>query len=372
MRSRDGLPASPRVVRWSALLLSVATVTVSAVFTGSAVHSTAAAADPLADAKAQASRLQAQVAALQTAAEQASEKYDAAEAALGDVVVKQRIGELQAQAARATLDRRQSVIDSRTRALYKSGGTLAIYAGVLDGHDPSHLLAGFHAVQAMSDADTRALADVGEATKAADQAKAVVAGLVQQQGDLLAQAQAAADQVQAALDAQQQALDAADSQVREIEAQLQAELDAENAARAAATLAAMLGSGLSAGEATQVGLAAIAAARTQLGKPYLYGGSGPDSWDCSGLTQWAYRQAGVGLPRTAAEQYASVATKIALDQLRPGDLLFWATDTSDPATIHHVAIYLGGGLMLAAPHTGTVVQIQPVYLDGYFGAVRPG
>jgi cell wall-associated NlpC family hydrolase len=79
----------------------------------------------------------------------------------------------------------------------------------------------------------------------------------------------------------------------------------------------------------------------------------------------------VNLPRTAAEQYAAVPLKIPLGQLLPGDLLFWATNVSDPTTIHHVAIYLGNGMMLAAPHTGTDVQVQPVYLDGYFGAVRP-
>ena len=90
------------------------------------------------------------------------------------------------------------------------------------------------------------------------------------------------------------------------------------------------------------------------------------------MTQWAFRQAGVVLPRTAAQQYAAVGAKISLGQLRPGDLLFWATDTNDPSTIHHVAIYVGGGMMLAAPHTGTVVQIEPVYLDGYIGAVRIG
>jgi peptidoglycan DL-endopeptidase CwlO len=88
--------------------------------------------------------------------------------------------------------------------------------------------------------------------------------------------------------------------------------------------------------------------------------------------QWAFEQAGVLLPRTAADQYAAVGQKVPLGQLEPGDLLFWATDVSNPATIHHVAIYLGGGLMLAAPHTGTVVQVQPVYLDGYIGAVRVG
>jgi cell wall-associated NlpC family hydrolase len=80
----------------------------------------------------------------------------------------------------------------------------------------------------------------------------------------------------------------------------------------------------------------------------------------------------VQLPRTAAEQYLAVAAKVPLGELEPGDLLFWATDLSNPATIHHVAIYVGNGQMLAAPHTGTVVRIQPVYLDGYYGAVRPG
>ena len=124
--------------------------------------------------------------------------------------------------------------------------------------------------------------------------------------------------------------------------------------------------------ATPLAAKAIAAARTQVGKPYVFGGSGPDTWDCSGLTQWAFGRAGVLLPRTAAEQYATVPMKVSLGQLEPGDLMFWATDLSNAATIHHVAIYLGSGFMLAAPHTGTDVQIEPVYLDGYFGAVRIG
>ena len=63
---------------------------------------------------------------------------------------------------------------------------------------------------------------------------------------------------------------------------------------------------------------------------------------------------------------------IPLADLQPGDLLFWASNASDPATIHHVALYAGDGLMVAAPHTGDVVKIQPIYLDGYIGAVRPG
>jgi len=115
---------------------------------------------------------------------------------------------------------------------------------------------------------------------------------------------------------------------------------------------------------------AITAARSALGLPYQWGATGPDSYDCSGLTQWAFAQAGVRLPRVAADQW-TVGTHPSLDQLRPGDLLFWATDVNDPSTIHHVAIYLGGGFMLQAPHTGDVVRIARVYLDGYIGASRP-
>jgi cell wall-associated NlpC family hydrolase len=115
---------------------------------------------------------------------------------------------------------------------------------------------------------------------------------------------------------------------------------------------------------------AIAWAKLQLNKPYQWGGTGPNSFDCSGLTQQSYLHAGITLPRVAADQY-NAGPHPSLADLEPGDLLFWATDTSNPATIHHVTMYLGGGLMIAAPHTGTVVQIQPVYMSGFIGATRP-
>ena len=80
--------------------------------------------------------------------------------------------------------------------------------------------------------------------------------------------------------------------------------------------------------------------------------------------------AGITLPRVAADQY-NAGPHPSLANLLPGDLLFWATDTSNPVTIHHVTMYLGGGLMIAAPHTGTDIQIQPVYVSGFIGATRP-
>ncbi len=352
-------------------VLAAALVVVAAASGVKAAH-----ADPLGDAKNRARQLQAQVAQLQLQSETASERYDAAEAGLAQLVADQQVAIRAADAASASAQLDEVGVYARTRALYTSGGIVGLYASVFNGHDPRQVLDGLHSVEALSDADQSALEQVKSTASAAEQANAKVADLSAQQDVLTAQASAAEADAQAALAQEQQALADSDSQVTKIEAQLQAAADAAEAARSAGELIAAQNAARAAGfvltTATPLAAKAIAAARTQVGKPYVFGGSGPDTWDCSGLTQWAFGRAGVLLPRTAAEQYATVPMKVSLGQLEPGDLLFWATDLSNAATIHHVAIYLGSGFMLAAPHTGTDVQIEPVYLDGYFGAVRIG
>ncbi len=115
--------------------------------------------------------------------------------------------------------------------------------------------------------------------------------------------------------------------------------------------------------------AAVSFALAQLGDAYLWGGNGPDRWDCSGLVQAAYRQAGVALPRVADDQFWA-GTPVPRAQLRAGDLVFLAWDPTDPRTIHHVGIYLGGGFWVHAPRTGDVVRIAAVPERGYAGAVR--
>ncbi len=100
-------------------------------------------------------------------------------------------------------------------------------------------------------------------------------------------------------------------------------------------------------------------AMAQLGKPYLWGASGPDSFDCSGLVMRAWQAAGVDIPRVAADQYGS-GPNVDLSQLQIGDLVFWASDTAQPSTIYHVAMYIGGGHMVHAPYAGTVVSIGDI------------
>jgi len=100
--------------------------------------------------------------------------------------------------------------------------------------------------------------------------------------------------------------------------------------------------------------AAVQFAKEQLGKPYQYGGSGPDSYDCSGLTMMSWRAGGVSLPHSAADQY-SITTHVPIADLEPGDLVFYGS----PA--YHVGIYVGGGQMIEAPETGEVVRYASIY-----------
>ncbi|MFF7635276.1 C40 family peptidase [Kitasatospora sp. NPDC008050] len=115
--------------------------------------------------------------------------------------------------------------------------------------------------------------------------------------------------------------------------------------------------------------AAVSYAMAQLGDPYVWGGNGPDAWDCSGLVQQAYRRAGHALPRVAADQYRAT-TPISRSQLQRGDLVFWSGNGSVRG-IHHVAIYLGDGRYLESPRPGKTVRISSFdsYSPNLYGRV---
>ncbi|MEV6110266.1 NlpC/P60 family protein [Streptomyces sp. NPDC051940] len=110
--------------------------------------------------------------------------------------------------------------------------------------------------------------------------------------------------------------------------------------------------------------AAVAYAMAQLGKPYVWGATGPDSYDCSGLTQAAWRAGGVSLPRTTYTQI-NAGQRISRSELAPGDLVFFYSGVS------HVGMYIGGGQMVHAPRPGTVVRVAPIDQMPFAGAMRP-
>jgi hypothetical protein len=117
--------------------------------------------------------------------------------------------------------------------------------------------------------------------------------------------------------------------------------------------------------------AAVRFALAQLGKPYRWGAEGPDSYDCSGLVQTAYEHAGIALPRVSRHQYGAGA-RVPLSALRAGDLVFYARDTRDRRTIHHVGMYVGAGRMVEAPNPRAPVRLAAVKRPGLLArATRP-
>jgi peptidoglycan DL-endopeptidase CwlO len=111
---------------------------------------------------------------------------------------------------------------------------------------------------------------------------------------------------------------------------------------------------------------AVAAARSQIGVPYIWATSNPGvSFDCSGLTMWAWAQAGVSMGHFTGAQYSQFP-KVPYEAMQPGDLVFFGSD------LHHMGIYIGGGMMIDAPHTGAWVRYASILGSDFAGAVRPG
>lgn len=312
----------------------------------------------------------------------AVEQYDAAADALQQATTAQVLATAALNDAQRAAVATDHVSARRARALYMSGGRLGLTATVLASTSLSDVLNRWQAVASIVRDDAR----TSEQRRTDVVTAEVSAADVERARALTGARRVAADQavasVQASLAAQTALLASTDSAVVALADRQRRAAEASALARAA-TSAARLGiatgpaptAGATSGwpalpAASGAAATAIAAARTRLGLPYVWGATGPDSFDCSGLTGWAYRQAGVSIPRTSRQQFAALP-RVALNLLQPGDLVFYASSLSDPSTIHHVALYLGAGLSLYAPQTGSVVKVGPVGYGPIIGAVRP-
>ncbi|MBD0673188.1 C40 family peptidase [Streptomyces sp. CBMA156] len=320
---------------------------------------TAAGADPLAAAKATLGPMLDQLHALYQSAEAATEQYNGAVAKVTEQQTS--LTDLQGR-----FDRQQKQVDAGTdiasqlaAAQYRNGATSA-YAELLLSKDPyeavviAELLASASRSQSefldklKSDRDA-----LDGLRKQTEEALNTSRTLVTQQDS--AKAKAAAD------------LAAVEQAVASLTGAQRTELEQLEKAKADEAQLAFLASGaLGKGERTPSlqGRAAIAFALAQLGKPYLWGGTGPGSYDCSGLTSQAWLHAGRPIPRTSQEQWAQLP-HVALDQLRPGDLVIYFQDAS------HVGMYIGGGLVVQAPRPGAFIKISPIGSMPILGAVRP-
>jgi cell wall-associated NlpC family hydrolase len=370
-----------------------------------------ATADPVGDKRAQAQDLAAQIDSLGRKEGALADQYDGAVLQSQQTAIKVQQAQQALNAAQANAARVRHVLQSNAVNAYLHGGSLAAVAsrnasgvnnGVLRGEYLTTIsqnewdaLDAFHSaviqerearatLQSMQSlqqqAVARANADLNAARASQRQLQATLDKVKGDLVTLVAQVQAA--QQAAALRAAQAAVAAA-AQQRQQAAAAMAAVQARRAAQAGAqsgpTTARLVAAPRPAATPSAavraappspapgppapappppvggsgVGAAAVAAAESRVGDPYMFGGGGPSAFDCSGLTMWAYAQVGVSLPHYAPGQYA-MSQHIPMSALQPGDLVF-AGDLS------HVAMYVGGGMIVEAEHTGVPVHVVPMW-----------
>jgi cell wall-associated NlpC family hydrolase len=311
-------------------------------------------------------QVQAQIDSLGNQISVLDEQYNEASIHLQSVqsqIADSKAGSAKAEAARAALVK---IATAQAVAIYRQGAP-----SVLDTVLTSKSLAEFsQRMELLSQVGTWESGIIAQ-LQIADQRAQQATDILNQQ---LSQAQAISNTLaseRASLIAQLSQENRLLSQITAASRAAEARAAAQRAAAARARLAAQLSKPqaivanlpalpFSGGAAT-----ALQVAMAQIGKPYVWAGSGPATYDCSGLTMYSWRAAGVSLPHSAAGQYAMLP-HVARNDLQPGDLVFFG----DP--IHHVGMYVGNGMMVDAPETGEDVQVESMNRSDYVGAARPG
>src|SRR5829696_464880 len=271
------------------------------------------------------------------------------------------------EAAKAQLDTAQAQLDEQARATYM-GGPEWLLGELVGGANPPDVMRRFPMQKAALEARAAVVSDVRARKAEVDSLNERVAADLAE-ADLVHRRQDdERRQVQRLVEQLQDTLDKVDTQLA---GYLDAERDRSEASRRAAWAGYMSGVGTVQSwlQAGPVARAAVRWALAQLGDPYRWGATGPDTFDCSGLTSSAYRAAGVGIPRVSRAQWGA-GPHVAVANLLPGDLVFYADNPADPATIHHVGLYIGNGLMVHAPHTGDVVRVASIWRESFAGATR--
>jgi len=323
-----------------------------AVTTAFLVSAGSAGADPIGDALKQAQTLQSQIASNNVQLDALGQQYDGAQLRVQQA--QQTIADTQAKLAAEEARLSTLRVQVRARAVtdYQSavdGQSL----NTLDFSDAQQLLVGQKYAAAQAAVDNTLISQLNSAKQAltaqqtaAQKAQATAANDVQQLDSTRASLTAAQAQQQATLNQVQGQLVllVAQAQQQAAEAELSAAGDSGDA-----------GAYPNLPPVSPLAAAAIAFARAQLGKPYVYAAAGPNSYDCSGLVMAAYASAGFQLPHYSGAQYAMLP-HIPISAAQPGDLLFWGEAASE-----HVAIYVGDGRILEAGGTGNDVHIGPIW-----------
>ena len=307
-----------------------------------------------------------QLTKLSNEAEHAVEVYDGIHQKYENTLAALRLNQQTLRFAKQNLKAAQKQLAASLTQDYKSGDQDAI-AYVLAARSIGDLVDQVQVLQRTTGVNKNLLQQITKDQAEIVQREKLLKKQKRQRNAQQAAAAAQRDKAKAAVANQMSYLDGLKASIRKMIDEQQAA-----AAAAAAASATAAGSGtappstLPTPPASPLGGQAVAIAERYLGVPYVWGGASPSGFDCSGLTMYVYSQLGVSLPHNAAAQYYSLP-HVSESDLQPGDLVFFDG-------LNHVGIYIGGGSIIHAPHTGTVVQISSLSGGGsYYGAARvPG
>jgi cell wall-associated NlpC family hydrolase len=348
-----------------------------------ALAATPALADPIGDKRAEAQRVLGEIHQLDLQLEKAAEAYDLANVKLGHIQTQIRTNRFELRVARHNFGRAEQLLAARLRAIYVSGdeenSTLEIILGSKSLDD---VLNSFDAVSRVSSADTSILLQVRKFRADTRVRAAALKRANTAQRQVVSERASEKASIEQTLVERQRLAASIQGEIARLEAEEQARQE-RLAREAAARLAAQQAQAREAIQRTVVGPSVVTpdgasvappsqyggvvgVAMQYLGTPYVWGGSSPGGFDCSGFTSFVYSQMGVSLPHNAAAQFGD-GVPVSRDELEPGDLVFFDG-------LGHVGIYIGGGQFIHAPHTGDVVKISSLddswYAGTYVGARR--
>lgn len=317
--------------------------------------------------QAEAAAAQAELDRMNSELEVQVEEYNAITEALDETREEIRVTELDLEQATAELAESQGKLSKRASNIYKTGGMsmLDVFLGARSFDD---FMARMDFAVRISRSDAGMVSSVKDAKARVEASQRTLEQREAEQESLQAEAAARAVDIQARMDEQQRFVSQLEGEVQTLiaaEAERQrvlAEERARQAAAAAARKQASSGSSRSAADPSSLGSGhpeVVDVALRYIGVPYVWGGSSPSGFDCSGLTSYCYREIGISLPRTSQSQFQAGKHIAAdrLDLLSPGDLVFFGTD-GDPSLVHHVGIYVGDGNYVHAPYTGASVRVD--------------
>jgi cell wall-associated NlpC family hydrolase len=341
----------------------------------------------VASKQAQAQSVMAQIQSLDASLEHAIEAYNLANEKLEAIRADLRENREELTIAQGNLKRAQRALASRVVAIYTSGESDSTLDVLVGSRSLADLVEGLEAVARVSEQDTHVLGDVRKFRTQVQRRRAQLKHARARQAQLVAERAASKASIESRLADRQRLLSSIRTeiaQIRAAEQRRQAELARQARARAAApqplipelasaaetpaastpTPVAEAPGALPAPAPSRYG-GVVGIAMQYLGIPYVYGGSTPSGFDCSGFVMYVYSRIGVSLPHNAAAQYG-YGTPVDRSQLQPGDLVFFNG-------LGHNGIYIGGGSFIHSPHTGDVVKISSIsgwYSSTWVGARR--